>query len=108
VAEFFISSTLVASGSPHFQFQRAIDNDQQPLLMSDYKHQTTVTSVANYDGEGSSPATAIDAGPSGGDSSHEAAADQIEQEKKGFFAYFKTKEFYITLILGYDAFLSFV
>ncbi|KAL4862176.1 hypothetical protein BDV12DRAFT_190593 [Aspergillus spectabilis] len=68
--------------------------------MSDYKHQTTVTSVANFDGEGSSPATAIDAGPSGGDSSHEAAADQIEQEKKGFFAYFKTKEFYITLILG--------
>ncbi|KAL4871466.1 hypothetical protein BDV12DRAFT_183837 [Aspergillus spectabilis] len=68
--------------------------------MSDNKHQTTVTSVANFDGEGQSPAAAIDAGPSGGDSSTEAVVEQIEQEKKGFFAYFKTKEFYITLILG--------
>ncbi|KAL5342114.1 hypothetical protein BJX70DRAFT_336733 [Aspergillus crustosus] len=68
--------------------------------MSDTKHQTTVTSFAQLDGEGHTSAADIDAGPSGGDSSREAAADQIEQEKKGFFAYFKTKEFYITLILG--------
>ena len=27
-------------------------------------------------------------------------ADQVDQEKKGFLAYFKTKEFYIVLVLG--------
>lgn len=27
-------------------------------------------------------------------------ADQVDEQKKGFFAYFKTKEFYITVILG--------
>lgn len=27
-------------------------------------------------------------------------ADQVDEEKKGFLAYFKTKEFYITVILG--------
>ncbi|KAL4885789.1 hypothetical protein BJY04DRAFT_179198 [Aspergillus karnatakaensis] len=64
------------------------------------KSQATVTSVANPDGEGQTSATAIDAGPSGGDSSPETAADQVDSEKKGFFAYFKTKEFYITLLLG--------
>ncbi|KAJ5104827.1 hypothetical protein NUU61_002174 [Penicillium alfredii] len=30
----------------------------------------------------------------------EVPADQIDEEKKGFLAYFKTKEFYITLALG--------
>ncbi|KAL2822709.1 hypothetical protein BDW59DRAFT_101913 [Aspergillus cavernicola] len=69
--------------------------------MSDNKHQTTVqTSIANSDGEGPSPADAVDANPLGGDSAPETAADGIEQEKKGFLAYFRTKEFYITLVLG--------
>lgn len=29
-----------------------------------------------------------------------APADQVDEEKKGFLAFFKTKEFYIILILG--------
>lgn len=29
-----------------------------------------------------------------------APADQVDEQKKGFLAYFKTKEFYITVILG--------
>lgn len=33
-------------------------------------------------------------------SEHVAPADVVDEEKKGFFAYFKTKEFYITLALG--------
>lgn len=33
-------------------------------------------------------------------SEHAAPADVVDEEKKGFFAYFKTKEFYITLALG--------
>lgn len=34
------------------------------------------------------------------DSGSEALADRIDKQKKGFWAYFTTKEFYITLILG--------
>jgi solute carrier family 35 protein F1/2 len=34
------------------------------------------------------------------DSGSEAVADRIDTQKKGFWAYFTTKEFYITLILG--------
>lgn len=34
------------------------------------------------------------------ESEHAAPADVVDEEKKGFFAYFKTKEFYITLALG--------
>jgi solute carrier family 35 protein F1/2 len=30
----------------------------------------------------------------------EQPADRVDEEKKGFLAYFKTKEFYITLCLG--------
>lgn len=29
-----------------------------------------------------------------------APADQVDTQKQGFFAYFKTKEFYIVLLLG--------
>lgn len=28
-------------------------------------------------------------------------ADQVDEQKKGTFAYFRTKEFYITVVLGY-------
>ncbi|KAI9376727.1 hypothetical protein BJX61DRAFT_157432 [Aspergillus egyptiacus] len=66
--------------------------------MSDSKrHSTVQTSVANPDGEGSSPAVSS---PSERDSAHEPIADQIEEQKKGPFAYFRTKEFYICLLLG--------
>lgn len=36
------------------------------------------------------------------DDNHEAPApaDQVDEEKKGFLAFFKTKEFYIILLLG--------
>ncbi|GIJ85707.1 hypothetical protein Asppvi_004569 [Aspergillus pseudoviridinutans] len=34
------------------------------------------------------------------DSGSEAVADRIDTQKRGFWAYFTTKEFYITLILG--------
>ncbi|KAL4941419.1 hypothetical protein BDV06DRAFT_181441 [Aspergillus oleicola] len=65
--------------------------------MFDNKHQTTVqTVVSNPDSEGSSPVAPVDAV----ESTTEIPADQIDEEKKGFFAYFRTKEFYITLILG--------
>lgn len=30
----------------------------------------------------------------------ETVGDQVDTQKKGFLAYFKTKEFYITLVLG--------
>lgn len=34
-------------------------------------------------------------------SSEEVPADQLDKQKKGWLAYFKTKEFYIILVLGY-------
>lgn len=34
-----------------------------------------------------------------------APADKVDNEKKGFLAYFKTKEFYITLALGWACLL---
>lgn len=65
------------------------------------KQQPTVeTTVTGPDGESPSTVTSTDASPPESDPVPETAADQIDQEKKGFFAYFKTKEFYITLILG--------
>lgn len=36
----------------------------------------------------------------GGEGGLPAAGDQVDEQKKGFLAYFKTKEFYITLVLG--------
>lgn len=35
-----------------------------------------------------------------GETEHAAPADVVDEGKKGLFAYFKTKEFYITLALG--------
>ncbi|KAL2863849.1 DUF914 domain membrane protein [Aspergillus lucknowensis] len=69
--------------------------------MSDNKHLSSVqTSVANPDGESPSGVGAVDAPGPGEDSSPETAADQIEEQKKGFLVYFRTKEFYIILFLG--------
>ncbi|OJJ06211.1 hypothetical protein ASPVEDRAFT_314870 [Aspergillus versicolor CBS 583.65] len=71
--------------------------------MSDNKNKqqpTVETTVTGPDGGRPSTVTSADASPSESDPVPETAADQIDDGKKGFFAYFKTKEFYITLILG--------
>lgn len=39
--------------------------------------------------------------PADDDQESRTPADQVDEEKKGFLAFFKTKEFYIILILGY-------
>ena len=36
----------------------------------------------------------------------ERTVDEIEESKEGWFAYFKTKDFYIVLVLGYVCHLS--
>ena len=36
----------------------------------------------------------------------ERTVEEIEESKKGWFAYFKTKDFYIVLLLGYVCHLS--
>lgn len=46
------------------------------------------------------PSVAVVQSPSSDESEHVAPADVVDEKKKGFFAYFKTKEFYITLALG--------
>jgi solute carrier family 35 protein F1/2 len=79
-------------------------------MMSDLKDTivTTHPSVASSDHRRPSEASrnphdvgSQDANPQQADSSSEAApADQLDNKKKGFLAYFKTKEFYIILILG--------
>ncbi|KAL4780706.1 hypothetical protein BJX76DRAFT_37547 [Aspergillus varians] len=69
--------------------------------MSDNKLNSTVeTTVATLDGESPSNVVSVDANRSGEEPGPETPADLIDERKKGFFAYFKTKEFYITLILG--------
>jgi solute carrier family 35 protein F1/2 len=69
--------------------------------MSDSKNLSTVEAyAANSNGESPSSAVAVNATASGEDYGHETPADQIDQKKKGFLAYFHTKEFYITLLLG--------
>ncbi|OJJ56508.1 hypothetical protein ASPSYDRAFT_156083 [Aspergillus sydowii CBS 593.65] len=71
--------------------------------MSDNKNKqqpTVETTVTGPDGGSPSTVTSTDASPSESEPVPETAADQIDEGKKGFFAYFKTKEFYITLILG--------
>lgn len=42
----------------------------------------------------------------GQDGRQETTGDQVDTQKKGFLAYFTTKEFYITLVLGYVHVLS--
>lgn len=80
--------------------------------MSDSKDQVTThtasvgVTTANSPAETSKPQTAItpDVNSADGDdeesASEVAPADQLDQKKTGFLAYFKTKEFYITLSLG--------
>lgn len=44
------------------------------------------------------PVTVTEPGQDGGEGT---TGDQVDTQKKGFLAYFKTREFYITLVLGY-------
>lgn len=39
-------------------------------------------------------------GSGSGEGEAPTTGDQVDEQKKGFLAYFKTKEFYITLVLG--------
>lgn len=47
------------------------------------------------------PPVEVTTAPQEEDSENETPADQVEGKKKGFWAYFRTKEFYITLLLGW-------
>lgn len=71
--------------------------------MSDSKDQVAVQATAsNTDSTSSLPkdtAEVVVQRPVG-DEEALAPADQVDTKKKGFFAYFKTKEFYIVLLLG--------
>jgi solute carrier family 35 protein F1/2 len=79
--------------------------------MSESKDQVTVQAGGiDYDaGRASSSsahslpkdaAVAVAQSSSRQESRAEQPADQVDEQKKGFLAYFKTKEFYITVILG--------
>lgn len=44
--------------------------------------------------------------PNGGDAwrSGEVTAEEIDESKKGWFAYLQTRDFYVVLLLGYELF----
>ncbi|KAJ5177133.1 solute carrier family 35 member [Penicillium canariense] len=68
--------------------------------MTDSKDQVTVQ-TADTINQASSQSKADSVAvmnPAAGETA--APADKVDEEKKGYLAYFKTKEFYITLILG--------
>ncbi|KAJ5756561.1 solute carrier family 35 member [Penicillium manginii] len=74
---------------------------------SDFKDQVTVqaataeaTEVISQSSLPKDPSVAIVKNPTAEDASSVDPADQIENEKQGFWAFFKTKEFYIILALG--------
>jgi solute carrier family 35 protein F1/2 len=63
--------------------------------------------IVSTEAEGNSRSASISPAE-GGHNGHEQTeaepevpADEIEAKKKGFFAYFRTRDFYIILILGY-------
>ena len=75
--------------------------------MSDTKDKVAVqTSVSPNDNVSSSESAkqhtsvTVDANTPDADPGSEVPADQLDQQKKGRFAYFRTKEFYIILVLG--------
>lgn len=78
--------------------------------MSDFKNQAIVYTSPGPDSQPErksdisqlrqDPAAAVNGEQPHDVSENETAADQIEGEKKSFWAYFRTKEFYITLLLG--------
>lgn len=71
--------------------------------MSDSKDQIAVQATASN--ATSTPSLAKDATEvvvqtPAADEEAQAPVDEVVTKKKGFFAYFKTKEFYIVLLLG--------
>lgn len=71
------------------------DHDNPSPHMSKQNASVTVTTAEEEpqpSGSGS--------GDGGEEGQTPAAGDQVDEQKKGFLAYFKTKEFYITLLLG--------
>lgn len=76
--------------------------------MSDLKDQVAVR-TADSNANSSLPkdaSVAVVQTPSAAEETEPVApADKVDNEKKGFLAYFKTKEFYITLVLGWACLL---
>ncbi|KAI9040602.1 DUF914 domain membrane protein [Aspergillus affinis] len=74
--------------------------------MSDTKDQVAVQTAVNPNDHGPSSESAkqytvtVDANNQDADSGSEVPADQLDQQKKGHFAFLRTKEFYIILVLG--------
>lgn len=72
--------------------------------MSDSKNPVTVQTADSIDRVSSSSqpkdASVAVVNPAAVEETPVAQADNVDEEKKGFLAYFKTKEFYITLALG--------
>ena len=75
--------------------------------MSDTKDQVAVQTAVSPNVEGPSSDSAkqytsvtVDANNQDADSGSEVPADQLDQQKKGRFAFLRTKEFYIILVLG--------
>jgi solute carrier family 35 protein F1/2 len=72
--------------------------------MSDSKDQVTVQAADSIDRVSSSSqpkdASVAVVNSAASEGSPVVLADKVDEEKKGFLAYFKTKEFYIVLALG--------
>lgn len=70
--------------------------------MSDSKDPVTVQTADSIDRVSSSsqPKDASVAVVNPAEETPVVLADKVDEEKKGFLAYFQTKEFYITLFLG--------
>jgi solute carrier family 35 protein F1/2 len=71
--------------------------------MSDSKDQVTVQTADSIDRVSSSSQpkdASVAVVNSAAEGSPVVLADKVDEEKKGFLAYFKTKEFYIVLALG--------
>lgn len=75
--------------------------------MSDSKSQVAVQASSSdpnpvdFSPSKNDPSVAVTStAPQEESSENESPADQIDGKKKSFWAYFQTKEFYITLLLG--------
>lgn len=69
--------------------------DSNTTLSASKQNASVVVTAAEGEPESSSSGSG-----DGGEGGPPAAGDQVDEQKKGFLAYFKTKEFYITLVLG--------
>lgn len=71
------------------------DPDSAPSSQTPPKKQDAPVVVTTETGETSEPREVEEE-----DEETPAAGDRVDEQKKGILAYFKTKEFYITLVLG--------